>query len=305
MAIRNLSCALATLLATLWYRAPLMTLVTFASHNDIYLYSGVMPLMSACLIYRERNRIFARTRSDFAVGLALVAVALILRAANAWYSHPSLSLSLATLSFLVMWLGIFAACYGGRALRAAAFQLSLLALMVPLPAPLLDAAVFTMRTCSARVAGVLFRLGDVPVFQNGFRFSLPGLDIEVARQCSGIRSGLSFFVISLIVGHLFLRSLWGKLGLVVAAFPITVFKNGLRIVTIYGLSVHPNLAPLTTWVHRYGGIPFSFLGLLILAVLVSGLRKLEDRSPAGGRRTGATLAARETATGADLNLTCH
>src|SRR5208337_128578 len=108
-----------------------------------------------------------------------------------------------------------------------------LILMIPMPPPLLEKAILLMRESSTQAAGILFRLGGVPFFRNGFRFSLPGVDVEVAEQCSGIRSGLSFFVTSLLVGHLFLRSPWTRLGVVLVAFPITVFKNGLRIVTIY------------------------------------------------------------------------
>ena len=100
-------------------------------------------------------------------------------------------------------------------------------------------------------------------------FRCLALDVEVAEQCSGIRSGLSLFITSLLMGHIFLRSPWRRLWLVLAAFPITIFKNGLRIVTIYWLTIHPSMGSLTVWVHRYGGIPFSFLGLSLLAFLVT------------------------------------
>jgi exosortase len=308
MAMRNWYCLFATLFATGLYWTPLKFLVAFAFHSDIYFYSGAIPLISAVLMYLEKKRIFSHVRYDLGFGFGLFSLALVIRCCNSMYWStwsPSVALSLDIFSFIVLGVGIFVTCYGTKTLRAAAFQLSLLFLMIPLPPVLLEKLVFFFRECSTQTAGILFRLGGVPFFRNGFRFSLPGVDIEVAEECSGIRSGLSFFITSLLVGHLFLRSPWGRGWLVVAAFPITVFKNGLRIVTIYGLSIHPSMRSLTLWVHRYGGIPFSFLGLTFLAILVASLRKFEETSRTSGRIYSGGAGVREGAADPALDLTCQ
>jgi len=204
----------------------------------------------------------------------------------------------------VLWIGVFVLCYGANTLRAAAFQLSLLLLMVPLPPVLLERSIFVLRGCSAQAAAFFLRLGGVPVFQNGFRLSLPGTDVEVAEQCSGIRSCLALFITSLLMGHLFLRSPWRRLWLVLAIFPVTIFKNGLRIVTIYGLTVHPSMESLTVWVHRYGGIPFSFLGLSLLAFLVFSLRRFEETSTGSGWVISGGRRVREKASDQPFDLIC-
>ena len=281
MTKRNLSFAFATLVLMALYWTPLKTLATFSSHNDIYLYIGVTPLVSASLIFLEKERIFSCVRYDLGVGIGILSLALVIRWCDMKYSDALSSndaLSLVILSFVVLWIGIFGLCYGTKTLRAAAFQLSLFLLMVPVPQAFLERSIFVLRGCSAQAAGLLFRLGGVPAFLDGFRFSLPGLEVEVAEQCSGIRSGLSLFITSLLMGHIFLRSPWRKLWLVLVVFPITIFKNGLRIVTIYWLTVHPSMGSLVAWVHKYGGIPFSFLGLSLLALLVISLRRFEETS---------------------------
>lgn len=66
--------------------------------------------------------------------------------------------------------------------------------------------------------------------------------------------------------------------MVLAIFPVTILKNGLRVVTIYWLSIHQSMGSLTVWMHRFGGIPFSFLGLALLAFLVISLRRFEETS---------------------------
>jgi hypothetical protein len=56
----------------------------------------------------------------------------------------------------------------------------------------------------------------------------------------------------------FLASVAGKVvGLILAVFPVTIFKNGLTMVTISWLSVRPNLHFLSVLLHQHGGIPFS------------------------------------------------
>ncbi|NIS74590.1 MAG: hypothetical protein GTO08_04795, partial [Deltaproteobacteria bacterium] len=78
----------------------------------------------------------------------------------------------------------------------------------------------------------LFSLTGIPVFREGAVFHIPGLVIEVAKECSGIRSSTVLFVTSVITGHMFLKTGWRKVALFASVLPITVFKNGLRIVTL-------------------------------------------------------------------------
>ena len=276
MTRRNLYFALAMIVSGGAYWIPLRTLASSSFHSDVYPYTGVIPLLSACLIYLERKRIFCDVRYGFGSGAALLLFALTLvwwsKRHSGWLS-PNDSLSLITLSVVVLWMGLFVLCYGTKAFRAATFQMLFLLLMVPLPQFLLERAIFILRSCSAQTAGTFFRLAGVPAFQDGFRFSLPGIDVEVAEQCSGMRSGVALFITSLLMGHIFLRSPWRKFCLILAVFPVTIFKNGLRIVTISWLAVHPNLDFLTVWLHEHGGIPFSLLGFSVLAFLVTSLRQ--------------------------------
>jgi len=307
MKIRNLCFALATLIAAAVYWTPLTALVTFSFHSEIYPYTGVIPVLSVCLIYLERARIFSRVRYGLGMGSVVVFLALVM----GWYNKrhsggmsPNDSLCLVTLSFVVLWIGIFVLCYGTKTLQAAAFQLSLLLLMVPLPQVLLERSILFLQGCSTQAAGILYRLGGVPVFRDGFRLSLPGIDVEVAKECSGIRSGLALFITSLLMGHIFLRSPWRRLWLVLAVFPVTVIKNGLRVVTISWLMANPNMASFGERVHRHLGIPFSFLGLSLLGLLVTPLRRFEETSTRSHWIISGGARVREKVSGPTLDLTC-
>jgi hypothetical protein len=56
----------------------------------------------------------------------------------------------------------------------------------------------------------------------------------------------------------FLASVAGKVAsLILAVFPVTIFKNGLTMVTISRFSDRPNLHFLTVLLHKHVGIPSS------------------------------------------------
>jgi exosortase len=122
----------------------------------------------------------------------------------------------------------------------------------------------------------------VPIFRTGFVFALPGVIIEVARECSGIRSSLALLITSLLAGHLFLRSGWTKAVLILATLPLLVVKNGIRIVSLtlrFDL-VDPSF--LTGRLHRSGGMLFFLLVLIMLAPVLRLLQKSEGPGPLAG-----------------------
>ena len=153
-------------------------------------------------------------------------------------------------------------------------------LMVPIPDFLLNQAISWLQSGSTEVSHALFELMGVPVLRNGFIFSLPGVNIEVARECSGIRSSLALFITTLLAGHLFLRSTWTKAVLTFITLPLLVVKNGIRIVTVTMLSIYVDPGFLTGRLHQQGGILFFLLALVFLAPVLR-LLQTSERSRAG------------------------
>lgn len=185
--------------------------------------------------------------------------------------------SLMIFSLVLIWIAGFIFCYGVRAFRAGIFPVLFLLLMIPIPAFFLDRVIFALRKGSAECTDVIFRMAGVPVFMNGFVFSLPGLNIEIARECSGIRSSQALFIVSLLAGHVFLRTAWRKLSLVLVIVPLVIVKNALRIATIALLSVYVDRSFIHGDLHRYSGIPFSAFSLAILIPLLWWLQRSERR----------------------------
>jgi exosortase len=268
-------------LAAFW--APLSMLIRFSFQQEHYSHIILIPAVSAFLFFLERRRIFSHVETCWGAGLGLlVAGGLIYSFGQRHFASASENdqLSIAIFAVVVIWVGGFVLSYGIRAFRAGLFPVLVLFLMVPIPDSLLDRVIFWLQTGSAEVSYAVFELVGVPVFRTGFVFSLPDVTIEVSKECSGIRSSLALLIMSLLAGHLFLRSAWKKVLLTLAALPLLIVKNGIRIVTLSLLSIYVDPSFLTGSLHRKGGILFFLLALVILAPVLWLLQKSEQtRSP--------------------------
>lgn len=288
----NVGFGLFTALSLFAFREPLSNLVSFSLQYEHYSHVILIPLVTVWLVYLERKSIFGHIQPCLGVGTILFVVALALYYLAQKYSplvDQNDSLALRILSIVLVWMAGFVLWYGPQAFRAAAFPLAFLLLMVPIPVFLLENAILMLQKGSAEVAYALFRLGGIPVYREGFVFSLPGLNIEVARQCSGIRSSLALVITGLLAGHLFLRSGWRKLSLVSCVLPLLVIKNGLRIVTISLLAIHVDRSFLTGSLHQSGGVLFFLLALAMLVPVLLLLGRSEKAGAIATRPLGVSV----------------
>jgi exosortase/archaeosortase family protein len=92
---------------------------------------------------------------------------------------------------------------------------------------------------------------------------------------------LYLLLTGLVMGQFFLDTTSRRILLVLAVVPITIFKNGLRIVTLALLGNYVSPSILSSDLHRQGGIPFMILAVILLSIVVRWLRKSENRAAAG------------------------
>ena len=275
----------------------LRALTIFSLQHESSSHAVLIPLISIYLLYTERERIFQVVRPSTILGGIGVLAALVfylLCTKQLSTTDPGQSLSNVTFAIIWLWLAGFLLCYGTTAWRQASFSLLFLFLMVPLPPTLLESTVYYLQRGSTEIAYLLFRLVGVPVLREGFILHTPHQSIEVAKECSGIRSSLALFITCLLAAHLFLRTKWKMLIFVLLAFPLAILKNGIRITTLTLLAVYVDPGFLTGSLHHDGGFVFFFLALAILAPILLALQKSErrtvDENPAAALKIESGLA---------------
>ena len=140
--------------------------------------------------------------------------------------------SIIALSAVVFINGAFILSYGFQAFKAALFPLLFLVFVIPIPSALMDGFIYFLQVGSTEFTNLLFMATGVPFLREGFVFHLPGMSVEVAKQCSGIRSSLALLITAILAGHMFLKTGWKKVFLAVLIIPVTMFKNGIRILIL-------------------------------------------------------------------------
>lgn len=252
-----------------------------ALNDDAYTYILLILPLSAALVYMERKRLPLDPHSSPRGGAVLLILAFALGCfarSRMFTVSDDVRLSLAMLALVIWWIAGFVSCFGAKTFRALVFPLFLLFALVPIPGFALAQIVQFLQQESALAARILFRIVGVPVTQNGITLSIPALYIEVAEECSSIRSSTMLAITALLFAHLFLRSVWRKIVLVLAAVPISVAKNGLRIFTIAELGTRVDPGFLNGKLHHNGGIIFFGVSVAAICGLLLILRRTEGDS---------------------------
>lgn len=251
-------------------------LLRFAYDTGDQSYILLIPVLSAMLVYRDRENIFARTAhaslsrasiAGFAAGILLIGLGYLLPAGS------ELEMAATALGLIAFWVGAYVYSFGEASARAALFPLGMLLWMVPIPAVIIDGLTNFLRDGSTELVAVMFRATGIPVYRNGYFFSLPGQSIEVAKECSGIRSSLCLMLLTMVIAHESLRGNARRAVLLLSTIPIVILKNGIRIVTLTLLAIYVDPSFLTGNLHHEGGIVFFLVGMAVLVPIIALLRK--------------------------------
>lgn len=256
---------------------PLVALIEFSWAHEYCSHIILIPLICGWLYNVKRNSI-RKTYSTWAYGVlfALPAIPVLFWALRGNFMLDRNNfLAATTFSIVCIWISGFAVCYGPRAFRAAIFPLLLLLLMIPLPTIVLQAATRFLQQGSTEITWWLLQALGQPSYKEGFTIYMPTLTILVAEECSGIRSSLALFITCLLAAHMTLRSNWRRMIFVLLAFPVALFKNGIRIATLVLLSIHVDMRFMTSSLHRDGGFVFFFIALLIMYPVLRLLQRYD------------------------------
>jgi len=269
-----------TFLSSLFFARPLMQFVRLSLSNDDISYAILIPLISASILFIERRKVFFELSIDKALGGCILIFGVLTAVASrlmGGVSDVDLQLSGYILSLVLVWLAGFALFFGRAAFKAAHFSLGFLFLMVPPPSILLDRVVYLLQAGSTWITAALFDLLHVPALREGFVFHLARVDIEVAKECSGIRSSMALLILALLATHFTLKSFWKKVLFLACGLFMMILKNGIRIATLTLLAMNVDPGFLYGRLHHRGGVVFFLIGLVLLLPVLLFLQGSETK----------------------------
>jgi exosortase len=257
---------------------PLLKTFALSWRNDEYTYILLILPFSVALFFLEQNAAEVAYERDLRVGASLLLAAVVL-AVTPWLLSSWLTadvwLALDMLAIVLSWVGSFVLCFGRVAARRVLFSLMFLFVLVPLPDAAMNCIVALLQEGSAWSAHALFAAFNVPVAQHGVMLTIPNLTIQVAQECSSIRSSSLLLVTAIISAKVLLRSPWHRILIIALTIPLSVAKNGLRIFSIAMLGTKVDPAYLTGSFHRQGGILFFLVALVGIFAAIAVARRHE------------------------------
>jgi exosortase len=216
---------IAGLVAALY--APVLTqMVVQWWQNPDYSHGFVVPLFVGYVLYQRRYKLqqvsIEPSHLGFPVMLGAIGLLLV--------GTLGAELFISRCSLLFLFGGMILFLAGWKMLRAVAFPLTFLVLMIPLPALIYNQVTFPLQLLASRLASNSLELLGIPVLREGNVLVLPNYSLEVVEACSGIRSLMSLIALAVAYGHLAERRLWARYILVTFMLPIAVAGNALRVV---------------------------------------------------------------------------
>jgi len=276
--MRHVIFLIGVLSTTAMVYGPLADLFGSRFARDYHSLIPFIPIISIYLLYLKRKEILRNIKYSFVIGAAVIIVGIVFYTSGLSFGGE-LNLNdhatVLTASSLVLLWGAFILAYGIKAFTSALFPLLFLVFMIPFPYEGMEEIIIFLQKGSTEFANLLLWLSQATYYREGFSFHLPNISVEVAPQCSGIRSGLALFITALLAGYIFLNSWWRRIILVLCVFPITMLKNGIRITTLTLLANYVDPRILQSSLHKEGGIPFFIVALLMMALILYFLRKRE------------------------------
>ena len=269
--LRVVGCAGYFVFLTLAFIQPLTRLMLYAAQSDLNSHILLVPFITGYLLYIQRGRFLAAYRSSIAGTVAVGGIGFAALAAGIeWRGSLSVNdgLALAALAFVSFIAAGGFVFLGARWMAAKAFPVAFLIFMVPLPDAAVNALEKASMLASAEAAALYFDVAGTPLVRHGTVFELPGIVIQVAQECSGIRSSWVLFIAGLLASHLIL---------VAFVIPLGILRNGFRIFVIGLLCVHIGPQMIDSMIHHRGGPIFFALSLVPLFLLLWWLRRQEQR----------------------------
>jgi exosortase D (VPLPA-CTERM-specific) len=190
-----------------------------------YSHGIMIPLLSAFLIWRQREQLRTLPFTSSWFGPLLILVGLVMR----FIGQMSTMHTLDNYAFLLVLYGLVVTLVGPVVFRRLWMPLLILVFAVPLPSVFNNALSVQLQLLSSQLGVWVIRAAGISVLLEGNVIDLGSYQLEVAEACSGLRYLFPLMTLAFIVAYLFRGPMWKRVTLFLASIPITIVMNSLRI----------------------------------------------------------------------------
>lgn len=263
------------------YWQVLQKLIYDWGHDDNYSHGFLIVPIAAYFIWERRSRLAVTPIKPSLFGLVVLFGSLGLLVAGTLGAE----LFLTRVSIIGLIAGAVLFVAGWQHLRALAFPLAFLLLMIPLPAIIFNQIAFPLQLLASQFGETTLRLADIPVLREGNIIHLANTELEVAEACSGIRSLISLLTLGIVYGYFVDTRPAARVLIALATIPIAIVANGLRVAGTGIAAHHYGPEAAQGFFHTFSGWLVFVFAFVMLFVVV---RAVQWIAPGRGRPAGRT-----------------
>jgi len=232
-------------------------------HDDNYSHGFLIVPLAAYFVWERREKLRKIPILPSAFGLVVVLGSVAVLVAGILGSE----LFLTRISILGTIIGVVLFLFGWQHLRALAFPVAFLLLMIPIPAIIFNRIAFPLQLLASQFGESAMGLANVPVLREGNVLILANTTLEVAEACSGIRSLVSLLTLAIVFGYFSDPRGWVRTLLALSSVPVAIVTNGFRVAGT-GIAAHQfGAAAAEGFFHEFSGwLVFVAAFMLMLAV---------------------------------------
>jgi exosortase len=248
--------------ATLYWHV-LAKLVSDWYHDDNYSHGFLIVPLALYFVWERREKLRKIPVAPSTFGLVVVLGSVMVLIAGILGSE----LFLTRISIMGTIIGVVLYLFGWQHLRALAFPVAFLLLMIPIPAIVFNRIAFPLQLLASQFGESAMGLANVPVLREGNVLILANTTLEVAEACSGIRSLVSLLTLAIVFGYFSDPRGWVRTLLAVSSVPVAIVTNGFRVAGT-GIAAHQfGAAAAEGFFHEFSGwLVFVAAFILMLAV---------------------------------------
>jgi exosortase len=167
-----------------------------------------------------------------------------------------------------LFVSVLFAFIGWRALKALWFPLLYLAFAVPLPESLVAAITNPLKLWISDTAVDLLYFAGYPIASSGVTIQIGPYQLLVAAACAGLNSLITLSALTLFYVYLLHRAEWRyMLLLTMAAVPVAIFSNLVRVIILVLLTHYAGEAAAQGFLHNFSGMTTFAVALVTIFLL--------------------------------------
>jgi exosortase len=257
------------LLGALYY--PIIPLWVSELYSDPnYSHGFIVPLISGYFVYLRMAELNAAPVQPSNHGLWLLCGGLLLLVV----AYVGTEYFTMRSSIIIISSGIILYLFGKAVFRLLLLPLGYLFFTVPIPYIIYDAVAFPLKLFITKYSVVMLKLFGIIVWREGNIIMFPNIELEVADACSGIRSLVSLVALGVAFAYVTQDRNWKRVVLVASAIPVSVFANGVRVVSTGVLAQYWGAKAAEGFFHEFAGIAVFALAIALLVGIGMILRRV-------------------------------